>query len=89
MEAATVQLLVDFLYGAFHAKLSFEQAVQLFIASDKYCIHHARMDCVRARQAYLTDMPLILPYLTTLADHHNCLELQQVHCQIPSIIISE
>ena len=78
LPAETMKLLIDHLYGTFKPKLSFPQAVQLFIATDKYCIHDANLECIRVLKTHLADMPLVLPVLSTLADKHHCVDLQQV-----------
>ena len=75
----TVQTLVDFLYGAFKPQLSFSQAEQLFIASDKYCIHHPYHACIRALKTHLHADPSLLLPLESLADRHSRSALKQVH----------
>ena len=74
----TMQLLVDFLYGVFKPQMTFSQAEQLFMASDKYCIHYAYHACIKALKTHLYADPTLLLPLATLADRHSCLPLIQV-----------
>ena len=78
ISAEIMQLLIDYLYGGFKAGLSFAQAMQLFIATDKYCICNANLECIRILETHMADMPAVLPVLSSLADQHHSLGLQEV-----------
>ena len=79
----TVQLLVDYLYGAFHPDFTYSEAVQLFVACDKYCIDQAILQCTRALKAFLNEEPSRLFELVELADEHYSSALEQVSSETP------
>ena len=76
MDIITARLLLDYLYGGVKSKLSCDEAVQLFIASDKYDVKHSYLHCVRALETHLTIETW--PVLSALARQHCCSSLEQV-----------
>ena len=74
--AETVDLMLDWLYGAFQASLSLPQIVALFQASHMFAITQLEAQCVEALKVFMSSQTCL--QLADLAIEHHCPTLIEV-----------
>ncbi len=74
--AETVDLMLDWLYGAFQASLSLPQIVALFQASHMFAITQLEAQCVEALKVFMSNHTCL--QLVNLAIEHHCPTLTEV-----------
>ena len=76
IQAETVELLLQFIYGCLQPDLSLPEVVALFQASDKYAIASLHLQCTRLLTAHISFDNIF--ELADLAQLHECTSLLQV-----------
>ena len=79
VEAHTVELLLQYLYGCLKSDLTLPELVALFQASDKYALIILNQQCTRLLKAFISFDSIF--ELADLAQLHNCPGLLQACLQ--------
>ena len=85
VEAHTVELLLQYMYGCLQPDLSLGEAVALFEASDMYAMASLHRQCARLLKSLITFHNVF--ELADVARLHNCPSLLQVRLPVITLVV--